>query len=150
MNLARDLLAMSVLFGSLAVTAQPPPEMQTDWMEFVKGHTDAQTGAEVRRVEADPETGERRLIVAIPKEVLRDEAMMEEVRVVAPAVERGGIDIELPDFETQWIDDYDNEYYGLLVKLKDGPETPIRLFFNAAGAGGVIGATGGVGSGPQP
>ena len=145
MNVARDLLAMSVLFGSLSVTAQPPPEMQTDWMEFVKGHTDEQTGAQVRRVESDPETGERRLIVAIPKEVLEDESMMEEVRVVAPAVERGGIDINLPDFETQWLDDYDNEYYGLLVRLKDGPETPIRLFFNAAGAGGVIDANSSVG-----
>jgi hypothetical protein len=141
MSPMRDMLATSLLFSSLAA-AQPPAEMQTDWMEFVKGHTGNQVGAQVRGVESDPETGERRLIVAIPKEVLQDESMMEEVRVVGRAPDK--VEFELPEFETQWIDDYDNDYYGLLVRLKDGPETPIRLFFNAAGAGGVID------NGPQP
>ena len=33
----------------------------------------------------------------------------------------------------------------MLVRLKDGPETPIRLFFNAAGVGGVLGANSSIG-----
>lgn len=132
--------SLSLSVGSAAIAQTVSPGMETGWMDLVKGHIDDDMGAEVHEVSADPETGERRVIVRIPKEALEDESMMEEVTVYGRAPDKMEIDLSLPDLETEWIDDYDNDYYGLLVRLKDGPETPIRLFFNAAGAGGAIGS----------
>jgi hypothetical protein len=112
--------------------------METGWLEFVKGHKGDQVGAEVSEVVLDPETGEREFRIRIPKAAMSDPQMMEEVRVVGRRPDR--VEFDLPEFETEWVDDYDNDHYGLLVRLKGGPETPIRLFFTAAGQGGVIGA----------
>jgi hypothetical protein len=113
------------------------PGMDTGWLELVKGHRGDKVGAEVRDVRRDPATGERYVTVAIPKGSMADDSVMEEVRVVGRRPDK--VEIDLPEFETEWVDDYDNDNYGLLVRLKDGPETPIRLFFNAAGQGGVMG-----------
>ena len=135
------LLPASLVLVAAAGIAQITPEMETGWMDLVKGSMDAEGGAQVREVSSDAETGERRITIAIPKDLIDDVAMMEEVTVIGRAPDK--IEINLPDFETEWIDGYDSEYYGLLVRLKDGPETPIRLFFSAAGAGTTVG-------GPQP
>lgn len=128
------LFGITTFLGAIAFAQSPG--MDTGWMELVKGHIDSELGAEVRQVDENPETGERSITIRIPKEALQDEAMMEEVMVIGQAPNK--IELDLPTFETEWIDNYDSEYYGLLVRLKDGPETPIRLFFNAAGAGGAM------------
>ena len=138
MTVCRATAALAVALLGAAFTCAQSPGMETGWMELIKGQIDDQVGAEVQDVTSDPETGERRVTIAIPKRVVDDESMMEEVRVVGRRPEQFDIDIKLPEFETEWIDDYDNDYYGLLIRLKDGPETPIRLFFSAGGAGGVI------------
>ena len=135
------LLPASLVLVAAAGFSQITPEMETGWMDLVKGSMDTEGGAQVREVSSDSETGERRITIAIPKDLIDDVAMMEEVTVIGRAPDK--IEINLPDFETEWIDGYDSEYYGLLVRLKDGPETPIRLFFSAAGAGNTVG-------GPQP
>jgi len=108
------------------------PGMRTGWMELVKGHVDETMGAKVREVEEDAEHGARKILVAIPKEIVADRQEIEEVRVIGRAPDR--MEIELPEFETEWVDDYDNDYYGLLVRVKGGPKTPFRLFLSA-GAG---------------
>lgn len=152
--LKKITLAAAAMFACATAAAQEiSPGMETGWMDLVKGQIDESVGAEVQDVSADPVSGERRVILRIPKEALEDESMMEEVTVIGQRPDSMDIEINLPEFETEWIDDYDNDYYGLLVRLKNGPETPIRLFFNAAGAGGAIDTTGlggGVGSGAQP
>jgi hypothetical protein len=64
-------------------------------------------------------------------------SVMEEVRVIAKAPEKAEMPELLPELQTEWVDDYDNDHYGLLVKLK-GQKVPFRLFFTASGQGGAI------------
>lgn len=131
------------VIGAAALVAAAPllaqsTSLETGWLEFVKGSRGDRVGAQVGDVIQDPETGERQYVIAIPKSAMDNPQMMEEVRVVGRRPDQ--VEIDLPDFETEWVDDYDNDNYGLLVRLKDGPEIPIRLFFTAAGQGGVLGA----------
>jgi len=125
--------AVTALAVGLRAAAQDDisPGMQTGWLELVKGHIGDGVGAEIRDVRRDPESGERHVMVAIPKAALLDNRAIEEVRVIGRAPDR--VEINLPDFETEWVDDYDNDFYGLLLRLKDGPETPVRLFLSTRG-----------------
>lgn len=112
--------------------------METDWLELVKGHRDGKSGAEVMEVKADPASGQHTVMIKVPKVVMASDYDMEEVRVVGQAPEKAEMPDLLPELETEWIDDYDNDHYGLLVKLKSGQKIPFRLFFSADGQGGSI------------
>lgn len=125
-------LALAVFLVTPCVAQTPiTPEMQTGWIELVRGHVDAETGAEVHGLAIDPETGHHDLTIAIPRSSVADQRVIEEVRVIGQAPER--VELELPEIETRWIEDYDSDYYGLLLRFKEGPETPIRLFFSTRG-----------------
>lgn len=113
--------------------------MQSDWIEFVKGHREARMGAEVREVTEDPETGTTTLVVAIPKGSMGEpHTEMEEVTVIGKAPEKIEFKPLFPDIQTEWVDDYDNDFYGLLVRLNGDQKVPFRLFFSAHGQGGAI------------
>lgn len=126
--LALGLLALSPAGAQTEVS----PGMQTGWLELVKGHVGDAVGAEVHDVQEDADSGHRQVLVAIPKGSVTDHREIEEVRVIGRAPDR--MEIDLPELETEWVDDYDNDYYGLLIRLKDGPKTPFRLYLSA-GAG---------------
>ncbi|MEO1081853.1 MAG: hypothetical protein AAFY29_20010 [Pseudomonadota bacterium] len=134
-------LLVPSLFALLAAHgAQAQSEgMQSDWLELVKGHRDSRTGAQIMGVADDASTGDKMVMVKVPKAVLASETDMEEVRVVAQVPEKRELTNPLPELETQWVDDYDNDHYGLLVKLKEDQRLPFRLFFSAEGQGGSIG-----------
>ena len=51
--------------------------------------------------------------------------------MVARAPEKAKIPDLLPELETEWVDDYDNDHYGLLVKLRSDQKVPIRLFMSS-------------------
>lgn len=132
-------LLLTPLLAFMSVTAfGQTAEMQSDWLELVKGHRDSKSGAEVMGVEQDLSSGHRTVMVKVPKVALASETDMEEVRVVGQAPKKREMPDLLPEFETQWVDDYDNDHYGLLVKLKSDQKIPFRLFFSAEGQGGTI------------
>jgi hypothetical protein len=139
MAIARFFASMVVtaLAGSSLVQAQSDG-MQSDWLELVKGHRDTRTGAQVMGVEKG-DAGTQTVMIKIPKVVLASETDMEEVKVVGQAPQKMELENPLPELETEWVDDYDNDHYGLLVKLKEDQKLPFRLFFNAQGQGGSIG-----------
>ena len=110
--------------------------MQSDWLELVKGHRDGTTGAQIMDISEDSASDHQTVMVKIPKTSMEDD--MEEVKVVAQMPEEFEIPDVLPELETQWVDDYDNDHYGLLVKLKKDQKVPFRLFFSAQGQGGTI------------
>lgn len=131
-----SLLALLVS-GPLAIVAQAQvaeeekltPELQTSWLDFVKGHREDTLGAEVREVSTDPATGQHRLVIAVPKISMADHPeLMEEVRVIGERTERQPL---LPDFEYEWVEDYDNDFYGLLLRFREGQQLPFRLFFSS-------------------
>ena len=102
--------------------------METDWLEFVKGDKGEKVGAEVREADKDAETGGSRLVIAIPKVAMDDPSTMEEVRVVGQAPQE--IDF-FPEYEYEWVDDYDNDYYGLIIKFSEDTQYPIRLYIES-------------------
>lgn len=120
--------AAALLLAASSVFAQDKVLMETDWLEFVKGHKGKTVGAEVREADRDSTTGGSRLVIAIPKAAMDEPTMMEEVRVVGQAPRE--IDL-LPDFEYEWVEDYDNDYYGLIIKFSEDTQYPIRLYIES-------------------
>lgn len=104
---------------------------QTDWMELVKGYKGSSVGAEVRDVEQGPTFGSQTLTIAIPKSAIPSPEAMEEVRVVGKRPEE--FDFEFPlKFTYEWLDDYDNDYYGLVIHLGEYPnKMPVRLYMES-------------------
>ncbi|MFT7288672.1 MAG: hypothetical protein ACI87W_002794 [Halieaceae bacterium] len=123
------LLGAGVVFSS-ALGAQSSG-METGWLQLVRGHVGDQIGAKVLEVRTDPETGESTVMVSIPKGSLGDDPYMEEVVVTGQGPRKLQPINLLPDMETEWVDDYDNDHYGLLVKLNSKQKVPFRLFFSS-------------------
>jgi hypothetical protein len=113
-------------------------ELQSDWLELVKGHRDGKTGAQIMGVENDPATGGQKVMVKVPKASMGGNPDVEEVKVVGQAPQKTEVPDLLPELETEWVDDYDNDHYGLIVKLKEDQRLPFRLFFSAQGQGGTL------------
>jgi hypothetical protein len=135
----RHCLVAVLTCAACAVSAQEiSPGMQTGWLELVKGHKGDRVGAEVHDVREGAEADDQEVLVAIPRSAVADNSVIEEVRVIGQAPDK--TEIELPEFETQWVDDYDKDYYGLLVRVKGGMKTPFRLFVFSNAGGAVDGA----------
>ena len=96
-------------------------------MEGYKGET---VDAEIRKVEADEETGGQKLIIAIPKIAISHPDYMEEVVVVGQAPEERGPMFDFK-YEFEWLDEYDDDNYGLLIRLGKSSNWPIRLFMHS-------------------
>ncbi len=126
--LTAPLLSLALLVPNASAQDEdaPKPGMETDWLEFVKGYKGNVMGAEVREVEQG-EQGQR-LVIAIPKASMADPDTIEEVRVVGQAPQE--IDL-IPEFEYEWVDDYDNDFYGLVIRFSDDTRWPIRLYLHS-------------------
>ena len=122
------LLLLPGIAAVAQVEAPTKPGMETDWLEFVKGYKGGVMGAEVREVEEGTDGKGSTLIIAIPKVAMADPDQIEEVRVVGQAPRE--IDL-IPEFEYEWVDDYDNDYYGLVIRFSDETRWPIRLFLQS-------------------
>lgn len=139
MFVRKSLVAMALVAFAGGAMAQSLG-MQSDWLETVKGHRDGKTGAQVMEVMEDPKTGQQAVMVKIPKSSMEDDSDMEEIKVVGQAPGEREMPEVLPELETQWVDDYDNDHYGLLVKFNEDQKTPFRLFFSMQGQGQGVGA----------
>lgn len=122
---------VALLSASLQVVAEPVAS-QTGWLELVKGHLDQESGATVADVQPGDQAGTRTVTLYIPRQTLSGhEGDIEEVRVVGQRP-GGGIDIQLPDFRYEWVDDYENDYYGLVIHLRDDGSLPLRLYLESS------------------
>ena len=121
-------LSMLMLPAILAF-AQDSELANANWIDLVKGEKSEATGAEVREVRT-AEDGSKQLVIAIPKVAMEDPSDMEEVVVVGQAPEKIDFDF-IPEFQYEWVDDYDNDYYGLLIRLNEDSDMPLRLYINS-------------------
>jgi hypothetical protein len=103
---------------------------ESSWLELVEGYRGDAAGIQVQKIETDEETGEQKLTLSIPKIAITDPGQMEEVVVIGQAPEERK---PLFDFkyETEWVDDYDNDNYGLVIRLGKDSNWPIRLFMHS-------------------
>jgi hypothetical protein len=118
-----------LLFLPLSLMGQDDPApLQSGWMELVKGNRDPSTGVEMREVE-DAEPGlPRTLVLAIPKSAMNHPDTIEEVVVVGRKPEKP----EPLDITFEWLDDYDNDNYGLVIRLGKDTNWPIRLYLDSS------------------
>jgi hypothetical protein len=102
----------------------------TDWLPLVEGYEGEKVGARMRTVEADESTGGQTLVISIPKIAISDPSQMEEVVVVgqAPEDRKPLFDFK---YEFEWLDDYEDDNYGLLIRLGKGNSWPIRVFMRS-------------------
>ena len=126
----KHLSALLLLVASSIATAQQTNRLESDWLPLVTGERCEKSGAEIMGVSRNPETRHHEVLVRIPKTRLGEDPTMEEVRVVAKAPEKLKLANPLPELQTEWVDDYDNDHYGLLVKFTSDQKIPIRLFFS--------------------
>ncbi len=101
--------------------------LESDWMELVKGSRDEAFGAELREIE-DGDTGDtQKITLAIPKSAISHPDAIEEVVVIGRKPEKP----EPLDISYEWLDDYDSDNYGLVIRLGKDTNWPIRLYLNS-------------------
>ncbi len=121
------LLALSLL--PLVSAAQDDSgTLKTDWIELVKGYKGQTVGAEVREIEPGDVEGTRKVTLAIPKKAIDSPAEIEEVVVIGRKPEEPE---PLFNLRLEWLDDYDNDNYGLIIYMSEDSNWPIRLFMNS-------------------
>ena len=103
---------------------------QTDWLQLVEGYKGETVGAEMRKIETDETTGEQKLMISIPKIAISDASQMEEVVVIGQAPEERKPIFDFK-YETEWVDDYDKDHYGLVIRVGKSTNWPIRLFMHS-------------------
>jgi hypothetical protein len=129
-SLLKRVGVLALLGCGLQVSAEPI-HSQTGWLELVKGHLDDKSGATVADVQPGDQQGTRKVTLYIPRQTLSGhEGDIEEVRVTAQRPD-SGVDIKLPEFRYEWVDDYDNDYYGLVIHLRDDGSLPLRLYLES-------------------
>lgn len=104
--------------------------LQTNWIEMVKGYKDVDSGVLVREVKKDTD-GLMHLEIAVPKVRMNTVSEMEQVRVIGRRPEKFDFKQLLPSFEYEWVEDYDKDYYGLLVHFREDKKAPVRLYFSS-------------------
>lgn len=129
-----------MLFSLLVVLAMGAPGAvfgegekdvaESDWLELVKGYKGATLGAELVDIR-DDETGEsQEVTVKIPKSAIRHPDEIEEVVVVGRKPDRPDL-FEPIEISYEWLDDYDNDNYGLVIRIGKNSRWPIRLYMNS-------------------
>ena len=102
--------------------------LQSDWLELVKGYRGKTVGAELVEIEDGDTAGMQKVTLAIPKTAISDPDVIEEVVVVGKMPEQR----EPLDISYEWLDDYDSDNYGLVIRLSKDTQWPIRLYLNSA------------------
>jgi hypothetical protein len=121
------ILASMLLATSTGVLAQQGTSLESDWLELVKGHKGETLGVELRDIEAGDSEGTQKITLAVPKESIAHPDEIEEVVVIG----RKPDDPEPIDIKYEWLDDYDNDNYGLVIHIGES-NWPIRLYMNSS------------------
>jgi hypothetical protein len=123
------LVIAMLLFLPLAVSAEGDAQpLQSDWMDLVKGYRDKATGVEMKEVEEGETSGSRTITLSIPKSSINKPSEIEEVMVYGRRPEKP----EPLDITYEWLEDYDEDNYGLVIRLGRFPNWPIRLFIDSS------------------
>lgn len=118
----------ALLLAPLLACAQTGGEtLETDWLELVKGYRGETVGAELVEIEDGDTADVQEITLAIPKTAIDHPDAIEEVVVIGRKPEKP----EPLDITYEWVDDYDNDNYGLVIRLGRNTNWPIRLYMNS-------------------
>jgi hypothetical protein len=118
----------TVLAIPLVVFAQTDPAaLESSWLELVKGYKGDALGAELVEIEDGDVEGTQKITLAIPKKSMSHPDAIEEVVVIGRRPEKR----KPLDISYEWLDDYDKDNYGLVIRLGKNTNWPIRLYMNS-------------------
>ncbi len=118
------ILALS---ASLIILAPTLNALETGWLELEEGHEGQKIHAKVHRIKL-PELGGdggQHVTLTIPKDELESTDKVHEVVVVG---KRGDKEEALSGTSYEWSEDYENDNYGLIIKLDKMQNYPIRVY----------------------
>jgi hypothetical protein len=121
-------LTLLLALPLLLVAQDEALPLQSGWMELVKGQRDPATGVEMREVKEENAGETRTVTLSIPKTSMNHPDTIEEVVVVGRRPEKP----EPLDISYEWLDDYDNDNYGLVIRLGKDSNWPIRLYLDSS------------------
>lgn len=121
------LLAAALVALAPRAMTQEGTSLETSWLEFVKGSKGENMGVELHDIQPGDTEGTRKVTLRIPKTAISHPDDIEEVVVVARRPE----DPEPLDIQYEWLYDYDNDNYGLVIQIGD-LDWPIRLYMNSS------------------
>ena len=120
------VLRLLLLLPFIALAQAEGEPLESDWLELVKGYKGKNLGTEL--VEIDDEGETRTITLAIPKTSMGDPDEIEEVVVIG---RKPGEPEPLFNLRLEWLDDYDNDNYGLVIHLGKDSNWPIRLYMSS-------------------
>jgi hypothetical protein len=123
--------ACALLLIVLAIGARAEDgEVKTGWLDLEKGARDSTVGAQLIEIKAGDTAGSQQLTLAIPKNAIANPDKIEEVVVMGQRPEKPEKPEPL-DITYKWVADYDNDNYGLVIRLSKNTNWPIRLYMNS-------------------
>lgn len=121
--------ALVLSLGTLVAHAQGTT-MESGWLELVKGSRDDTMGAQLVNIEEGDSADTQKITLAIPKTTAANRDEIEEVLVVGQRLDKPEKSRPIK-FTYEWISDYDNDNYGLVIHLGKDTNWPIRLYMNS-------------------
>ncbi|MEZ0150604.1 MAG: hypothetical protein AB9Q19_15005 [Candidatus Reddybacter sp.] len=113
--------------ASLAILSPAIYAQETDWLELKEGYEGKKMHAKVHRIKL-PElggNGGQHVTVSIPKGEISGTDRVHEVVVVG---RHDGKEEVLQGTSYEWVKDYENDNYGLIIKLDKMQNYPIRVY----------------------
>jgi hypothetical protein len=101
--------------------------LESDWLELVKGYRGSALGTEIVKIEDGDSPATQEITLTIPKDAIGDTDAIEEVIVIGRMPEKP----EPLDITYEWLQDYDKDNYGLVIRLGKNTNWPIRLYMNS-------------------
>lgn len=125
-RLKHGLLLLALALAPFAL-AQEGTSLESDWLEFVTGSRESAAGVELRDIQPGDTEGTQTVVLAVPKKAISHPDDIEEVVVVGRAPEKP----EPLEIRYEWLSDYDQDNYGLVIHLGES-RWPIRLYMNSS------------------
>ena len=123
------VLSAPILLLFVSSLLCPPllADQETDWIELKEGYEGKLIGARVRQIKAIDGANTQHITISIPKNAIADTAVIEEIVVTGKAPKKEAA--SKLNIEYKWVDDYENDHYGLIITVDKMPNFPIRLYF---------------------
>jgi len=122
MNKPNALLAL--IFVSFAGAAMAA-ELRSEWIEPNVGSSESLLGARIHSIEDLPDAAGQRVVIEIPRESLQYRDDIPEIVITARRRDSTEWQLDIPH---EWVSDYDNDHYGLVLYLGRDQNLPLRLF----------------------
>jgi len=124
-SVKKQLVAVA-LAGGLMLGQLQAAEVETEWIHPQVGASESAIGARVRSVEDLPNAGGQRVLIEIPRESFDHNDSIPEIVVTAQRPDQTESRLSI---EHEWLADYDNDNYGLMLYLGKDGNLPLRIYF---------------------